>query len=122
MSKPRSSKAKRTSDRKPRVIRGKEELLAQMRREEEERWAKAHFEEYLDNDSMEDIALDMFETVKQLCKVSLEHVSFDPQVHDEVYSQLEIMRLRFEQFGIVVEWRDILPDYLKDIYGREEKL
>lgn len=98
----------------------REDLLAKMKREEAERRAERDFQAYLESDTMEKISVDLFDTAKLLVKVSLKNVEFRPDIHLDAYDQLEIMRVRLKHQGIEVEWRDILPDYLADMYGLKE--
>ena len=98
----------------------KKDLLAKIKREEAERRAERDFQEYLEFDTMEAITIDLFDTAKMLVRVSLKNVEFRPDIHLDAYDQLEIMRVRLKRQGIEVEWRDILPDYLSDMYGMKE--
>lgn len=98
------------------VIKRKD-LLAQIKREEAERAAEKQFEAYLADDTTEKIAVDCFDALRYVVEVQLKHIPFDPKIHVDVYDQLEILRVRFKNQGIKVEWRDILPDYLEGTYG-----
>lgn len=98
----------------------KKDLLAKIKREEAERRAERDFQEYLESDTMESICIDLFEASKVLVKSSLKYVEFKPDIHLDLYDQLEILRVRLKQQGIEVEWRDILPEYLADMYGMKE--
>lgn len=98
----------------------KKDLLAKMKREEAEKRAVRDFKEYLESDTLEDIAVDCFDIAKIISRSALAYIKFDPAIHMDIYDQLEIIRVRFKQQGIEVEWRDILPDYLADMYGTKE--
>ena len=93
------------------------DLLAKMKREEAERRAMREFAEYLENDTMSGIAVGCFDALVMLTEVCLRNVPFDESIHVDAYDQLEVLRLRLAHLGVEVEWRDILPDYLKGLYG-----
>ncbi|MBR5260202.1 MAG: hypothetical protein IKV48_07025 [Eggerthellaceae bacterium] len=97
------------------------DLLAKMKREEAERRAEREFGEYLQGDTAIQIAIDCFDALKMLTEVCLRNVPFDASIHVDAYDQLEILRVRLECQGERVEWREILPDYLKGTYGMEER-
>ena len=97
----------------------RKDLLAKMKREESERRAMREFAEYLENDTMSQIAIDCFDALKLLTEVCLRNVPFDASIHADAYDQLEVLRIRLESQGETVEWREILPDYLKGTYGME---
>ena len=94
------------------------DLLAKMKREDAERRAKREFKEYLETDTISQIAVDSFDALKMLSEVCLRNVPFDASIHADVYDQLEVLRVRLENQGEEVEWRDILPDYMKGMYGK----
>ena len=96
------------------------DLIAKMKREESERRAEREFGEYLASDTMAQIAVDCFDALKMLTEVCLRNVPFDAAIHVDAYDQLEVLRVRLENQGEKVEWREILPDYLKGTYGIEE--
>ena len=96
------------------------DLLAKMKREEAERRARREFEEYLASDTMGKIAVDCFDALKMLTEVCLRNVPFDASIHADAYDQLEVLRIRLECQGEKVEWREILPEYLRGSYGLEE--
>lgn len=95
------------------------DLLAKMKREEAERRAERKFAEYLGADTMRAIAVDCFDALKLLTEVCLRNVPFDASIHADAYDQLEVLRVRLAHQGEEVEWREILPDYLKGSYGTE---
>lgn len=95
------------------------DLLAKMKREEAERRARREFAEYIENDTMQAIAVDCFLALKLLSEVCLRNVPFNESIHADVYDQLEVLRVRLANHGEEVEWRDILPDYLKGTYGKQ---
>lgn len=95
------------------------DLLAKMKREEAERRARRELAEYLESDTMQAVAVDCFEALKLLSEVCLRNVPFDAAIHADVYDQLEVLRVRLANQGAEVEWRGILPDYLKGAYGTE---
>jgi hypothetical protein len=97
------------------------DLLAKMKREEAERRAKRDAAEVLANDTLETVAADLFWVVKRLVHSSLFYTDFNPQKSMDAYDGLEQMRVRLAQQGIEVEWRDILPEEFKDLYGRIEE-
>lgn len=97
------------------------DLLAKMKREEAERRAEREFGEYLQADTALQIAADCFDALKMLSEVCLRNVPFDPKIHCDVYDQLEVLRVRLAHQGVNVEWREILPEGLKGLYGLEEK-
>ena len=93
------------------------DLLAKMKREEAERRAQREFAQYIEGDTMGQIAVDCFDALKLLTEVCLRNVPFDASIHADAYDQLEVLRVRLEHQGESVEWREILPDYLKGTYG-----
>lgn len=97
------------------------DLLAKMKREEAERRALRDFAEALDNDTLEAVASDLFYVAKRLVKSSLFYTEFNPAKSTDAYDGLEEMRVRLENQGIRVEWRDILPEEFKDLYGLENQ-
>lgn len=99
----------------------KEDLPAKWKREEAERRARRDASETLKRDTAVQIAIDCFDSLKLLSRVCLANVEFDPKIHVDVYDQLEIFRVRLANQGAEVEWREILPDYLKGEYGMEAK-
>ena len=99
----------------------KADLVAKFKREEAERRARRDAAAYLASDTPEAIAKDCFEALKLLSKVCLANVPFDPAIHVDVYDQLEILRVRLANQGAEVEWREILPDYLEGVYGKERR-
>lgn len=98
----------------------KADLAAKWKREEAERRAMRDAAAYLESDTPIAIAIDCFDTLKLLSKVCLANVPFDASIHVDVYDQLECLRVRIANQGGEVEWREILPDYLKDVYGGAE--
>lgn len=96
------------------------DLIAKMKREASERRAEREFGEYLESDTMAQIAVDCFDALKMLTEVCLRNVPFDASIHADAYDQLEILRVRLDNQGEKVEWREILPDYLRGTYGMEE--
>ena len=95
----------------------KADLPAKWRREEAERRARRDAAETLERDTPLAIAVDCFDALKLLSRVCLANVPFDPKIHVDVYDQLEVLRVRLENQGAEVEWREILPDYLAGEYG-----
>ena len=93
------------------------DLLAKMKREEAERRAMREFAEYIESDTLLSIAVDCYEALKQLTEVCLRNVPFDPAVHTDAYEQLEVLRVRLAHQGVEADWREILPDGLKGLYG-----
>lgn len=98
----------------------KADLEAKWKREEAERRARRDYAEFMDSDTPLRIATDCFGALKMLSETCLRNVPFDPAIHVDVYDQLEILRVRLANQGAVVEWREILPDYLKGEYGAME--
>lgn len=99
----------------------KADLLAKMKREEAEKRARRDAAEFLANDTLETVASDLFWISKRLVQSSLFYTDFNPQKSMDAYDGLEQMRVRLANQGIEVEWRDILPDEFKDLYGMELK-
>lgn len=97
------------------------DLLAKIKREEAERRALRDLAEALDNDTLEAVAADLFYVAKRLVKSSLFYTEFNPAKSTDAYDGLEEMRVRLANQGIEVEWRDILPDEFKGLYGLEKK-
>lgn len=97
------------------------DLKAKWKREEAERRAKRDLAEALDNDTLEAVTRDLFYSTKRLVQPSLFYTDFDPAKSTDAYDGLEVMRVRLARQGIRVEWRDILPDEFKDLYGLEDK-
>lgn len=97
------------------------DLLAKMRREEAERRALRDAAEFLESDTLEGLAADLFHTAKTLTRAALKNVEFRADICTDAYDGLEAYRVRLARQGVEVEWRDILPDYLKDMYGRIER-
>lgn len=96
------------------------DLLAKMKREEAERRAEREFAEYIESDTALQIAVDCFDALKMLSEVCLRNVPFDEKIHCGVYDQLEVLRVRLAHQGAKVEWREILPEGLKGLYGLED--
>ena len=99
----------------------KADIQAKWKREEAERRARRDAAETLRNDTPIAIAVDCFDALKLLSRVCLANVEFNAAIHVDVYDQLEILRVRLAEQGAEVEWREILPDYLKGEYGLEIK-
>jgi hypothetical protein len=97
------------------------DLLAKMKREEAEKRARRDTAAFLESDTLETVAEDLFYIVKRLVKSSLFYTDFQASKSMDAYDGLEIMRVRLENQGIRVEWRDILPNEFKDLYGRIEE-
>lgn len=97
------------------------DLLAKIKREEAERRALRDFGEALDNDTLDAVASDLFYSTKRLVQSSLFYTDFDPAKSTDAYDGLEVMRVRLANQGIEVEWRDILPDEFKGLYGLEKR-
>lgn len=97
------------------------DLLAKIKREEAERRALRDFAEALDNDTLEAVASDLFHSTKRLVQSSLFYTDFDPAKSTDAYDGLEEMRVRLANQGIEVEWRDILPEEFKGLYGLEKR-
>lgn len=97
------------------------DLLAKMKREEAERRAEREFAAYLEVDTLDGLAADLFYTVKTLTRAALKNVEFRADICTDAYDGLEAYRVRLARQGVEVEWREILPDYLKDMYGRIER-
>lgn len=95
------------------------DIAALIRREEEERKAKARLAEALARDTPERVMLDLFETCKGLVAASLRYVAFDPAIHLDAYDGLEDFRVRLANQGVEAEWRDMLPPEMKGLYGKE---
>lgn len=98
----------------------KKDLLAKIKREEAERRAERDAQEFLAKDTLDKISVDLYEATKVLVRSSLEYLPFNPEIHLDLYDELESIRVRLKHQGIIVEWRDILPDYLADMYGMKE--
>ena len=96
------------------------DLLAKMKREEQERRARCEIEAYLGSDTALSIAEDCFGALKLLTEVCLRNVPFDASIHCDAYDQLEMLRIRLANQGVKAEWRDIRPEELRGVYGREE--
>lgn len=97
----------------------KRDIAALIRREEEERKAKARLAEALEADTPERVMLDLYETCKGLVAASLQYVEFSPRIHLDAYDGLEDFRVRLANQGVEAEWRDILPPELEGLYGKE---
>ena len=95
------------------------DIAALIRREEEERKAKARLAEALEADTPERVMLDLYETCKGLVAASLQYVEFSPRIHLDAYDGLEDFRVRLANQGVEAEWRDILPPELEGLYGKE---
>lgn len=95
------------------------ELAALIRREEEERKARARLAEALAQDTPEAVMLDLYATCKGLVAASLRYVEFSPRIHLNAYDGLEDFRVRLANQGVEAEWRDILPPELEGLYGKE---
>ena len=95
------------------------DIAALIRREEEERKARERLAEALEADTLEQVAVDLFYVAKHLSEVMLEREEFDPGRVLDVYDGLEEFRVRLANQGIEAEWRDILPQEMRGLYGKE---
>lgn len=98
------------------------DIAALIRREEEERKAKARLAGALAADTLEQVAVDLFYVAKRLSETMLEREEFDPARVLDVYDGLEEFRVRLAHAGLAVEWRDVLPEHYRGLYGNEAKL
>lgn len=98
------------------------DIAALIRREEEERKARERLAEALEADTLEQVAVDLFYVVKHLSETALEREEFDPGRVLDVYDGLEEFRVRLAHAGLAVEWRDVLPEHYRGLYGSEERL
>jgi hypothetical protein len=96
------------------------DLLAKMKREEAERRAMRASAEFLANDTLETVAADLFNSVKVLVRASLFYTEPSNDKSLNAYDGLEEMRVRLANQGVEVEWRDILTEEFRDLYGRAE--
>ena len=95
------------------------DIAALIRREEEERKARERLAEALEADTLEQVAVDLFYVAKHLSEVMLEREELDPGRVLDVYDGLEEFRVRLANQGIEAEWRDILPQEMRGLYGKE---
>lgn len=98
------------------------DIAALIRREEEERKARERPAEALEADTLEQVAVDLFYVAKHLSEVMLEREEFGPGRVLDVYDGLEEFRVRLAHAGLAVEWRDVLPEHYRGLYGSEAKL
>jgi Cdc6-like AAA superfamily ATPase len=96
------------------------ELIARMKREEAERRAIRNAEAFIKADTLEAVVVDLFDHNKALIKACIFYTGQSRETAIEAYDGLEEMRIRLANQGISVEWRDILPEEFKDLYGGME--
>lgn len=78
------------------------DLLARIRREEE---AKRFAVTYAD-EGLEDIAVDLFDTVVAAFKLTLAGLPYSEEMHGELYAQIEGFRQRLANKNVTVEWEE----------------
>lgn len=83
------------------------DLLAQMKREEEERDNARRLKAMLANDNLEDVALDLWDTVKFLYEMVIKVNNPDSGTRAELYRQLEEFYLRLAAQGLSTEWESV---------------
>lgn len=83
------------------------ELLAQMRREEEERVNAQRLKDMVAKDNLEDVALDLWDTVKALYANVLMVTEGGDETREELYRQLEEFSVRLAAQGLRVEWESV---------------
>lgn len=83
------------------------DLLAQMKREEEERMNAQRLKAMVANDSLKDVALDLWDTVKALYANVLIATEPDGETRAELYRQLEEFQIRLAAQGLFAEWRSV---------------
>lgn len=83
------------------------DLLAQMKREEEERVNKKLLEAMLANDNLESVALDLWDTVKYFYTTTMKDTKLSDETKQELYRQLAEFNARLENQGLEVEWESV---------------
>lgn len=83
------------------------DLLAQMKREEEERVNAKLLEAMLANDNLEDVALDLWDTVKYFYTTTMKDTRLSEETKQELYRQLAEFCARLENQGLEVEWESV---------------
>lgn len=83
------------------------ELLAQMKREEEERVNAQRLKAMVANDNLEDVTLDLWDTVKALYANVLMVTEGGSEIRAELYRQLEEFQVRLAAQGLRVEWESV---------------
>lgn len=95
----------------------KADLVAKFKRDEAEKKAIRDAAKFLENDTLETVAEDLFWVAKRLVKSSLYYTEPDRGKYLNAYDGLEQMRVRLANQGIEVEWRDILVEEYREEYG-----
>lgn len=83
------------------------DLLAQMKREEEERVNAKLFQAMLEGDTLPIVALDLWDTVKALYANVLLVADPDGETRKELYRQLAEFCARLENQGLEAEWESV---------------
>ena len=83
------------------------DLLALMKKEEEERENRKRLEAMLANDDLGDVALDLWDTVKFLYSVTMKGPDFDEGTETELYRQLAEFCAMLENQGFETEWESV---------------
>lgn len=82
----------------------KADLIAHMKREEEERVNAKLLRSMLQGDTLESVALDLWDTVKALYTNVLMVTDPDGETRKELYRQLDEFKARLENQGLEAEW------------------
>ena len=83
------------------------DLVAQMKREHQERAEAKRVAALLANDTPEGLMLDLWDTVKALYANVLMVTEGGSETREELYSQLEEFRARLAAQGFEVEWESV---------------
>ena len=83
------------------------DLLAMMKKEEEERENRKRLEAMLANDDLGDVALDLWDTVKYFYTTTMKDTRLSEETKQELYRQLAEFCARLENQGLEVEWEGV---------------
>lgn len=83
------------------------DLLAQMKREEEERMNAKLLRAMLEKDTLETVALDMWDAIKFYYETVIKVNDPDSETRKELYRQLAEFCARLENQGLEVEWESV---------------
>lgn len=83
------------------------DLLAQMKREEEERILQKNLAAMLEKDTMLSVMLDMWDTLKFLYEMVIKVNNPDSETRAELYRQLAEFCARINNQGLAAEWESV---------------
>ena len=83
------------------------DLIAHMKREEEERVNAKLLRAMLEKDTLETVALDLWDTLKFFYEMVIKVNDPDSETRKELYRQLAEFNVRLENQGLGVEWESV---------------